>query len=111
MISNLGFYDEKLPSIKTVNDCKNFLQLHVAQDVLDWAISLDQTIKTGDNLIKKKLRAKIGMYDRALNVHKKLHFKENKTMWALFLGLGFIIGFLCFPCADFMWRSFIKLIS
>lgn len=109
MIANLGFYDETLPSLRTVTACKNLIELDISFQLIEEIENMGRKIRKHAKSTKKQLRDGLGIDDRALTVKKKLHMKEKKFEWVLVFIGGLVIGLLLFPYLDFLWRAFVKI--
>lgn len=105
MIANLGFYDENLPSQKTVNACKNLIELHISNEIIQEIEYLNKRMAKHDKSTRKQLRDGLTLDSRALDIRKKIHTKKTSMEWLLPFAAGFLFGFLLFPYVDFIIRS------
>jgi len=112
MIANLGFYDEKLPSLKTVTASKNLIELQISYQLIDYVQFIEKKYKGHEELNKKKMRKGMGMYDKALDIHKKLHVKEKDDNWWLLPALiAFVLGFFAYPYVAMFLSGVAKIFS
>jgi len=112
MIANLGFYDEKLPSIQTVKSAKNLIELEIAYQLIQHVEFLEKRFTTHEIHTKKMLRKEMGIFDRAMTTWTKLRAPEKQDYWWLLpFVAGLAIGFLAFPYVEFLWRSIIGIFS
>lgn len=111
MIANLGYYDETLPSQKTVTACKNLIELDISYQLINEIDSMGRKFASHDKSTKRVLRDGLGIDDRFLTIRKKLHLKDDKQTWILIFAVGLIIGFLAFPYVDFIWRSIARIFA
>ena len=112
MISNLGFYDEKIPSLKTVTAAKNLIELQISYQIIEYVQFLEKKFKGQEEITKKQMRKGMGIYDKALDVHKKLHTKPKEDKWWLWPAVaGAVFGFLLFPWVAMIAESIIQIIT
>lgn len=112
MIANLGFYDEKLPSLKTVTAAKNLIELQISYQIIEYVQFLEKKFKGQEEITKKQMRKGMGIYDKALDVHKKLHTKPKEDKWWLIPALiGAALGFLIFPWVAMIVEAIIDIIT
>jgi hypothetical protein len=97
-LANLGYWQEKFPSIEAVVAAKNLIQLEVALPFKKLMDFYEQQNRAVDQNINKMTRKGIGFSNRIINYWKIIHKPEEKPiLWLYYAILGFFLAVFTSP--------------